>query len=31
MAPQETPMHFTAHQNIVDDLEARITTIRDSL
>jgi len=24
-------MHFDAHQPIFDDLEARITTIRDSL
>jgi hypothetical protein len=26
-----TPMHYDAHQPIIDDLEARITTIRDSL
>ena len=25
------PMHYDAHQPIIDDLEARITTIRDSL
>src|SRR5690606_25478070 len=25
------PMHFDAHQPIIDDLEARILTIRDSL
>jgi hypothetical protein len=25
------PMHFDSHQNIIDDLEARILTIRDSL
>lgn len=25
------PMHFDAHQPIINDLEARITTIRDSL
>ncbi len=24
-------MHFDAHQSIIDDLEARILTIRDSL
>jgi hypothetical protein len=24
-------MHFDAHQPIIDDLEARIVTIRDSL
>ncbi len=24
-------MHYDAHQPIIDDLEARITTIRDSL
>jgi len=24
-------MHFDAHQPVIDDLEARITTIRDSL
>jgi len=24
-------MHFDAHQPIIDDLEARILTIRDSL
>lgn len=27
----ETPMHYDAHQPVIDDLEARITTIRDSL
>jgi hypothetical protein len=25
------PLHYDAHQPIIDDLEARITTIRDSL
>jgi hypothetical protein len=25
------PMHFDAHQPIINDLEARILTIRDSL
>lgn len=29
--PYPPPMHFDAHQPIIDDLEARITTIRDSL
>jgi len=24
-------MHFDAHQPVIDDLEARITAIRDSL
>ncbi len=24
-------MHFETHQNVIDDLEARILTIRDSL
>jgi len=24
-------MHYDAHQNVIDDLEARILTIRDSL
>jgi len=24
-------MHFDAHQPVIDDLEARIVTIRDSL
>jgi len=24
-------MHFEAHQTVIDDLEARILTIRDSL
>lgn len=24
-------MHFDAHQGVIDDLEARILTIRDSL
>jgi hypothetical protein len=24
-------MHYDAHQPVIDDLEARITTIRDSL
>lgn len=26
-----TAMHFEIHQNVIDDLEARILTIRDSL
>ena len=26
-----TPMHYDSHQPIINDLEARITTIRDSL
>jgi len=25
------PMHYDAHQPVIDDLEARILTIRDSL
>jgi hypothetical protein len=25
------PMHFDAHQPVLDELEARITAIRDSL
>jgi len=25
------PMHFTSHQPVIDDIEARILTIRDSL
>lgn len=25
------PMHYDAHQPVIDDLEARIVTIRDSL
>ena len=25
------PMHYDAHQPVINDLEARITTIRDSL
>ena len=31
--PSDTmpPMHFEAHQPIIDGLEARILTIRDSL
>lgn len=29
--PKETAMHFDAHQPVIDDLEARILTIRDSL
>ena len=28
---QETALHYEAHQPVMDDLEARITTIRDSL
>jgi hypothetical protein len=33
MAPRcyDRRMHFDAHQPVIDDLEARITTIRDSL
>jgi hypothetical protein len=31
VAPYTPPMHFDAHQPIIDDLEARILTIRDSL
>lgn len=31
VAPYTRPMHFDAHQPIIDDLEARILTIRDSL
>jgi hypothetical protein len=27
----DRPMHFDAHQPVIEDLEARITTIRDSL
>lgn len=27
----EATMHYDAHQPIINDLEARITTIRDSL
>jgi hypothetical protein len=27
----EAAMHYDAHQNVIDDLEARILTIRDSL
>ncbi len=26
-----SPMHFDAHQPVINDLEARIVTIRDSL
>jgi hypothetical protein len=26
-----SPMHYDAHQPVLNDLEARITTIRDSL
>jgi hypothetical protein len=26
-----SPMHFDAHQPVLDELEARITAIRDSL
>jgi len=29
--PYYHSMHYDAHQPIIDDLEARITTIRDSL
>lgn len=29
--PYTRPMHFDAHQPVIDDLEARITAIRDSL
>lgn len=30
--PQDGPiMHYDAHQPVIDDLEARILTIRDSL
>jgi hypothetical protein len=29
--PGRTTMHFDAHQPVIDDLEARILTIRDSL
>jgi hypothetical protein len=25
------PMHYDAHQPVIDDLEARIVTLRDSL
>jgi hypothetical protein len=25
------PMHYPSHQSVIDDLEARILTIRDSL
>lgn len=28
---KEAPMHFDAHQPVIDDLEARIMTLRDSL
>lgn len=28
---KESPMHFDAHQPVIDDLEARIITLRDSL
>lgn len=28
---RNTLMHYDAHQPIINDLEARITTIRDSL
>jgi hypothetical protein len=28
---REPPMHFDAHQPVINDLEARILTIRDSL
>ncbi len=29
--PGTTTMHYDSHQAVIDDLEARITTIRDSL
>jgi len=29
--PYTRRMHFDAHQPVIDDLEARITAIRDSL
>jgi hypothetical protein len=29
--PQEKSMHLEAHQDVINDLEARIVTIRDSL
>ena len=29
--PRLATMHYDAHQPVIDDLEARITTIRDSL
>ena len=29
--PYTPPMHYDAHQPVLDDLKARITTIRDSL
>jgi len=29
--PYTRHMHFDAHQPVIDDLEARITAIRDSL
>lgn len=28
---EPSAMHFDAHQPVIDDLEARIVTIRDSL
>ena len=31
MRLQVSPMHYDAHQPVIDDLEARIVTIRDSL
>jgi hypothetical protein len=30
-APYAPPMHYDAHQPVIADLEARISTIRDSL
>jgi hypothetical protein len=30
-APTLCPMHYDAHQPIINDIEARILTIRDSL
>ncbi len=30
-ARRKESMHFDAHQPVIDDLEARILTIRDSL
>lgn len=31
LPPYHPPMHFDSHQTVIDDLEARIVTIRDSL
>jgi hypothetical protein len=31
LPPYHPPLHFDSHQTVIDDLEARIVTIRDSL